>query len=158
MENVDKKVKHGGKRPGAGRKPKRGATKTYPSRLVIEEVDKAIEKSGLTFSPLIEKLIKDFNEKISRMENLQVLKWGIFWDERRLCWCNIELLMQPTGNPLYRITYMSGTMSKKDGQFSIEPLPSSITKKFKNEHRFKSPEEALECFLKFYPNKKVFDF
>jgi hypothetical protein len=57
---MDKANKRGGKRPGAGRKPKRGKSDTYTARLVVEEVDKATEKSGLTFSPLVEKLIKEY--------------------------------------------------------------------------------------------------
>lgn len=55
-----KKIPGRGKHGNQGRKPKRGATDTYTARLVIEEVDKATEKSGLTFSPLVEKLIKEY--------------------------------------------------------------------------------------------------
>lgn len=54
------KIPGRGKHGNQGRKPKRGKTDTYTARLVVDDVDNAIKKSGLTFSPLVEKLIKDY--------------------------------------------------------------------------------------------------
>lgn len=57
-------------------------------------------------------------------DNGNPISWGIFsWD--RSC------------------------MSKKSGIFEESPLPSSRTDKWFDEFRFKTPEDAMECWEKF---------
>lgn len=47
--------------------------------------------------------------------------------------------------------YLNGnSMNKESGMFDYEPMPSSRTDKFLEEHRYSSYEEALETYLKFH--------
>jgi hypothetical protein len=54
------KNNRGGKRHGAGRPTLKGKTKSYSMRLEVEPTEKAMEKSGLKITTLVEKLIKDY--------------------------------------------------------------------------------------------------
>lgn len=88
---------------------------------------------------------------------LVCLSFGIVYDESRQDWITIQPRSydKQTHHPASWAVLRSGAvMSKKDGGFSYEPIPSSRTKKFLVEHRFASPEEAFMAFKKFH-NKQL---
>lgn len=61
---------------------------------------------------------------------------------------------EKTGNPdsWGIFSYDHECMSKKSGLFEHSPMPSSRTDKWFKEFRFKTPEEAMECWDKFKSN------
>jgi hypothetical protein len=87
------------------------------------------------------------------MNNLVVLTYGLSFFEPYGGWITIEATNFDDNHlPIsWAIRKPGGScFSKIVGGFDYEPLPSSRTDKFLAEHRFNSPEEAMECWYKFY--------
>lgn len=81
-----------------------------------------------------------------------VLTYGISYDKVRMRWIVVESTKfdEQTNNPIsWGIRNGSLIMSKFTGDFEYEPSPSNRDEEFFNEYRFKTPEEAFECWEKF---------
>lgn len=82
-----------------------------------------------------------------------VLTYGLSYDKTRMEWIIIEATKYDDVEykPITWAVRKGRTcMSKFTGEFDYEPLSSSRDESFFNEYRFNTPEEAAECWSKYY--------
>lgn len=87
-------------------------------------------------------------------QQLTPISLGITYDPKIMDWVKIEA--RQYGHETYQPTSWAvcrgGTtaMSKSDGVFYCEPIPSNRDQKYFNEFRFNSVDEALQTYIKFH--------
>ena len=87
-------------------------------------------------------------------EQLTPISLGITYDPKVMDWVKIEARQydhktyQPTSWAVCRGGVTA--MSKDDGRFYYEPMPSNRDQKYFDEFRFNSVGEALQAYLKFH--------
>jgi hypothetical protein len=82
-----------------------------------------------------------------------ILTYGLFFDKNRLQWTTIEATKydEQTNEPISWAVRQGGSaMSKFTGNFDYEPMPSNRDDNFFNEYRFSTPDEAAQCWSKYY--------
>ena len=59
-----------------------------------------------------------------------------------------DVSIEDRGYDRWAIVHTNGNNYNKDGTWDYEPLPSSRTDKWLEEHRWKTAQEALDCYAK----------
>lgn len=83
----------------------------------------------------------------------RILSYGIHFDKPTNCWVRIEATKYDA-ETLEIVSWVvrkgNTAMSKHDGHFDFETMPSNRDEDYINEYRFSTVEEAEQCWNKFY--------